>query len=312
MKLSTATASYIAHMQSMGMRFCTEASNLKSLCRALGDVPLEEIRPGRIEVYLAGKGPITATWERKYSTLKGFYRFALARGYVNCVPLPPAVPRPLRTFVPYIYTRQELRYLLDAVGPNDNPRRGVDPDTYRTLLLLLYGAALRISEALALTMVDVDICAGVIHVRDTKFYKSRLVPIGTDLTRILNRHVQKRRREHARHDSPFFCSRHGGAVKRQTAEITFKRLRRRAGILRGDGCTRQQPRLHDLRHSAAVHRLVSWYCSGADVQRLLPQLSTYLGHGSIAATQRYLTLTPELLRAACIRFERYAMGGYDE
>ena len=101
MKLSTATASYIAHMQSMGMRFCTEASNLKSLCRALGDVTLEEIRPDPIEVYLAGKGPITATWERKYSTLKGFYRFAVARGYVNCVPLPPAVPRPPRTFVPY-------------------------------------------------------------------------------------------------------------------------------------------------------------------------------------------------------------------
>jgi hypothetical protein len=68
----------------MGMRFCTEASNLKSLCRALGDVTLEEIRPDHMEVYLAGKGPITATWERKYSTLKGFYRFAVARGYVNC------------------------------------------------------------------------------------------------------------------------------------------------------------------------------------------------------------------------------------
>jgi integrase/recombinase XerD len=65
--------------------------------------------------------------------------------------------------VPYIYTRQELRYLLDAIGPNDNPRRSIDPDTYRTLLLLLYGAALRISEALALTMADVDICAGVVH-----------------------------------------------------------------------------------------------------------------------------------------------------
>ena len=89
-----------------------EAHDLKSLCRALGDVALEEIRPDHIEVYLAGKGPITATWERKYSTLKGFYRFAVARGYANCVPLPPAVPRPRRTFVPY--TRHQSVIIITA------------------------------------------------------------------------------------------------------------------------------------------------------------------------------------------------------
>ena len=97
-------------------RFCAsqgaEASNLKSLCRPLGDVTLEEIRPDHIEVYLAGKEPITATWERKYSTLKGFYRFAVARGYVNCAPLPPAVPRPPRTFVPY--TRHQSVIIITA------------------------------------------------------------------------------------------------------------------------------------------------------------------------------------------------------
>jgi integrase len=85
-------------------------------------------------------------------------------------------------------------------------------------------------------------------------------------------------------------------------------LRRRAGVLRVNSRIRQQPRLHDLRHAHAVHRLVSWYRTGADVQRLLPQLSTYLGHGSVVATQRYLTLTVELLEEASARFERYAMG----
>jgi integrase/recombinase XerD len=197
--------------------------------------------------------------------------------------------------------------LVDAVVANDHPCSSIDPDTYRTLLLVLYGAALRISEALALTLADVDLSAGILQIRETKFYKTRLVPIGVDLTQILDRYVQKRRREHAKLDSPLFHARRGGAVTRQAAEITFKRLRRRASVLRNDGCIRHQPRLHDLRHSFAVHRLVSWYRSGADVQCLLPQLSTYLGHGSIAATQRYLTLTPELLREASVRFERYAL-----
>jgi site-specific recombinase XerD len=82
-------------------------------------------------------------------------------------------------------------------------------------------------------------------------------------------------------------------------------------VLRHDG-GRYQPRLHDLRHAAAVHRLVAWYRQGANVQRLLPQLATYLGHVHIAATQRYLTLTAELLREASQRFEHYAQGGQHE
>jgi len=82
----------------------------------------------------------------------------------------------------------------------------------------------------------------------------------------------------------------------------------RAGVWRCDG-SRYQPRLHDLRHAAAVHRLVSWYREGADVNRLLPQLATYLGHVHISGTQRYLTMTPELLHEASIRFEAYAQGG---
>jgi len=88
-------------------------------------------------------------------------------------------------------------------------------------------------------------------------------------------------------------------------------LRRHARVQRHDGgCF--QPRLHDMRHSFAVHRLISWYRQGADVQRLLPQLATYLGHVHIAATQRYLTMTPELLREASQRFERYAWEGAHE
>jgi integrase/recombinase XerD len=89
--------------------------------------------------------------------------------------------------------------------------------------------------------------------------------------------------------------------------MAFCRVRIRANVMCETVRARHQPRLHDLRHSFVVHRLISWYRDGADVQRLLPKLATYLGHVHISGTQRYLTLTPELLREACVRFERYAM-----
>ena len=305
MKLADAAADYITHKQSMGMRFRTEARTLRSFCRAVGDVTMQEVGADSVSAFLVGNGPITRFWERKHSVLHGFYKFAVARHYVDHSPVPRIRPRPHQVFVPYIYTRDELRRLLDAVIANDNPRSLIDPETYQVLMLLLYGAGLRISEALRLTVADVDLTAGILVIRESKFYKTRLVPIGDDLGRILIRYAAAHRRHDA--ESPFLLSRRGDAVTRQNAESTFCRLRVRAGIVRDDGNPRHQPRLHDLRHSMAVHRLVSWYREGADVQRLLPQLATYLGHVHIAGTQRYLTLTPELLREASVRFERYAL-----
>ena len=104
----------------------------------------------------------------------------------------------------------------------------------------------------------------------------------------------------------------GARVRRQTAETCFRRVREQAGIRRADGAS-YQPRLHDLRHTFAVHRLTSWYRQGADVQKLLPQLSVYLGHAHLVSTQVYLSMTPELLAEASGRFERYAgkEGGRD-
>jgi site-specific recombinase XerD len=180
------------------------------------------------------------------------------------------------------------------------------------LILLLYGAALRISEALSLTLADVDLPASLLTIRESKFYKTRLVPMSLDLTSALAAYVAQRAKEHSTElDAALFLTRTSTPVTRHIAEHIFSRLRVRAAVLRHDG-GRYQPRLHDLRHAAAVHRVVSWYRQGADVQRLLPQLATYLGHVHIAATQRYLTLTPELLHEASQRFEHYARGGQHE
>lgn len=310
MKLSQVIAQYIELKQSMGMRFRTEQVILRAFSKAMGDITLEAVEADRVFVYIAGTGPVTRFWHRKQEALRGFYRFAVGRGYVATAPLPTFLPKPPKSFVPYVYSPEELQRLLDATPSQENPRRGLQAHTLRTLLLLLYGAGLRLSEALHFTMADVDIENSLLVIRETKFYKTRLVPIGPNLTAALSAYSVKRQ-ELKHFQSPsalFFITRTGNPVTCQMAELAFVRLRDSAGVHRHDG-SRYQPRLHDLRHAFAVHRLISWYRQGADVQRLLPQLSTYLGHIHIAATQRYLTMTTELLEEASLRFERYAMGG---
>lgn len=307
MKLHSVVAQYVEYKQSMGMRFRTEASVLKSFSRTMGDASVAQLDPEAVQTFLAGNGPVTRFWHRKYEVLLGFFRFACARQYVSASPLPKTVPKPVRQFVPYIFSREELQRLLAAAEPLDHARTKIQSHTCRALLLLLYGAGLRISEAISLTLADVSISSRILTIRDSKFYKNRLVPIGPDLAGAVAVYAARRFRDHpAQPDAPFFVSRTGAPLTRSAAENTFRRLRLSAGVMRHDEA-RYQPRLHDLRHSFAVHRLVSWYREGADVQRLLPQLATYLGHVHIAATQRYLTMTPELLREASKRFERYAL-----
>ena len=311
MKLTVLTAQYVRYKQGMGMRFHTEARTLRSFCRTMGDIAVTEIAADRVHAYIAGSGPVTRFWHRKYEVLRGFYRYAFARGYVDSSPLPKIVPKPPE-FVPYIFSHEELQRLLDASACCESSRCKLHPHTCRMLILLLYGAALRVSEALSLTLADVDLSAGILTIRESKFYKTRLVPMSPALTSAVSSYVAQRANEHpTKPDAPLFLTRKGTPLVRCTVENVFRRLRVKAGVLRHDG-SRYQPRLHDLRHAAAVHRLVSWYRQGADVQRLLPQLSTYLGHVHIAATQRYLTLTPELLHEASQRFEQYARGGQHE
>ena len=307
MKLAHAVHNYITLKQSQGCRFHTEAAILKAFCSALGEVAIVDVEPHRVASYLAGSGPVTRYWHRKYEALSGFYRFALGRGYVLHSPLPTTVPKRPQPFRPYIYSQEELRDILKATGEYETPRTALEEATLRTLLLLLYGAGLRIGEALALTRADVEIDTALLTIHEGKFYKTRLVPIGPRLTAVLRTYADNRY-QHGHSNDPgatFFVTRTGTAVTRGLAERAFVRLRDIAGITREDGA-RYQPRLHDLRHSMAVHRLVAWYREDADVQRLLPQLATYLGHVDVAATQRYLTMTPDLLREASQCFERYA------
>jgi len=148
MNLAQVVHDYVALKQSMGSRFRTEATILKAFCKAVGDVAIIDVEPQQVESYLAGAGPVTRHWHRKCEALSGFYRFALGRGYVTLSPLPKTVPKRPQPFRPYIFPEEELRRLFKAAGELDTPRMALQGATLRPLLLLLYGAGLRISEAL--------------------------------------------------------------------------------------------------------------------------------------------------------------------
>jgi integrase/recombinase XerD len=308
MRLSAVVALYLSYKRALGYRFRTEEAVLRAFCKAVGDKPITIIEPGPVLAFLNGNGPVTEYWAKKYRVLSGFYRFALARGLADQLPLPSAIPKPTApALVPYIYSHEELKRLLHAVPAACSGRVPIEANVFRTLLLLLYGAGLRIGEALALRLSDVELGEACLRIRETKFFKSRLVPLGTDLTGVLTEYLVKRNASYpSAEQAPFFCFRDGSPLSPSAARSAFRRLRAHAGVLR-EGGPRRQPRLHDLRHAAAVHRLIAWYRCGADVQTLLPKLATYLGHVDLAATQRYLTLTPELLQQASRRFEHYAM-----
>ena len=316
MSLQEAIDRYIEWQRSHGAKFETSAGTLLRFGKGIGgEIACDAVTPSQVLAYLAGNGPLTRYRENKYGALAGFYRYAISRGYASSspLPLPDNEPKPPRSRPPYIYSHEELRRLFGAIEESQPYAVQLDRPTLRTLLLLLYGAALRGGEARALTGDDVDLSAAVLTVRNAKFYKSRLVPVSSQLTQQLRSYAELRAKRPLPQGraSTFLANRDGTPLHKDTVYNAFVRLLRHAGIESTDD-SRQAPRLHSLRHSFAVHRLTDWYRQGADVQRLLPVLSTYLGHARLRHTQVYLSMTPELLHQAALRFEHYTGGDNDE
>lgn len=306
MKLIDLINFYITFKQSLGMRFRTERYLLLSFGNAIGDVDISDVSAEQVLRYFENSGP-SKSWHTKFYTLNVFFRFAISRGYLSKSPLPISVPKRVDNFMPYIYSSKEVRLLL-AGTPEvcAHPRCTLDADTLRILILLLWGTGLRLSEALNLTLSDVEFASDLITVKDTKFFKTRLVPIDPKLSKALSQYLRSRTQA-VSETSRFFSTKRGKSLTVDLVDRYFRTLCRQQGVERRNAPARSQPRLHDLRHTFAVSRVVFWYETGANVQSLLPHLSTYLGHRYLEHTQRYLTVTSEVLRQACNRFERYAL-----
>jgi integrase len=301
MNLQSLIDQFIKYRQSLGEQWLPHCK-VRGFGRFVGpDADVAEVTSEQVNSFLAGAGRITLNWHVKLSELRTFYQYAVSRGYVDKAPLPAIVPKRPPAFVPYVYSHDELARLLQAAKSFERPSLG--PGTLHVILLLLYATGLRVGELLRLDRADVDLSECLLTVRQSKFGKTRLVPFAPQLQKVLIEH-------HNRHSAsgegvPFIAMRSGGRLKADTLHHSYRALCAQIGISRADG-GRYQPRIHDFRHTFAVHRLTSWYRQGADVQKLLPLLSVYLGHVHIRATQVYLSMTPELLEEAGNRFESYA------
>ncbi len=207
-----------------------------------------------------------------------------------------------RRVAPHIYSEREVSDMLDATR-DLGPEGGLRPATMRCLIGLLASTGLRISEALALSQDDVDLEHSLLRVCQTKFRKSRYVPVHPTTRDALAdyAHLRDRRVPLAR-DAAFLLFDNGRAVNGAQARHAFSLIR--SGLGWDKPLHGRRPRLYDLRHTFACRRLQAWYQEGRDVNCLIPFLATYLGHARVTDTYWYLTGTIELLSIAAERFER--------
>jgi integrase len=213
-----------------------------------------------------------------------------------------------RRTTPYIYSSAEVAALM-AAAQQLTPAGGLRPHTYATLIGLLACAGLRISEALRLRRSDVDCERGVLTIWETKFGKSRIVPLHPTASHALSVYARERDRRIAHAQSEhFFVSAGGERLPYSTVRRVFRTL---CVGLRINGLARQ-PRLHDLRHSFACRRVEQWYDAGIHLPHAVSALSVYLGHAKVSDTYWYLTATPDLMARAAARFESFTQSAEGE
>jgi integrase len=242
--------------------------------------------------------------ERRLWAVRQFARHRAA--FDSSTEVPPAglLGRIPRRKQPHIYSDAEISALLRECR-RLSPRGGLRPTTYVTFFSLLASTGLRLSEARRLERRDVDLSHGLLTIRMSKFRKSRLVPLHPTSVQALTGYAARR---DAFPDVPrsefFFRTDRAPALKRAAIEKTFSRVRNRLGWT-AHGRARR-PRIHDLRHTFAVRRLLRWYAEGAEVDRKILALATCLGHAKVTDTYWYLSAVPELMAFTSQRFEQFA------
>ena len=207
--------------------------------------------------------------------------------------------------MPHIYSRDEVRRIMTAAPAAVHSADPLRPVVFATLVGFLYATGLRVGEAVKLNLTDVDLARRLVLIRQAKFKKTRYVPLSPCTAQHLRLYLTKRRAAGFSQDpgSPFFPSASGGRYHVPTFTTTFLQVLRRLG-LRGPAGQRG-PRIHDLRHSFAVSRLLAWHKSGDNLFAKLPTLSTYLGHSTVTGTEVYLHATAELMESAGQRFREH-------
>jgi len=293
--LSEGIELYLRYKRKTGVRGDDSMQVFRTFLRAVGDLPLERIRTEHVQNFLDSSDASATTWRIKHSKLRRFFEHWSWRGEMPPLIYPAAKPAVRQTFIPYIYTQSQIRRLLAATKSSHSSRNcKVDAATFRMFILTLYATGAKYSEILNIRREDIAFRRSRLTLRGTGRRPARCIPIGTDLKRELQVYLNSTHRRPHRGES-IFVSKSGEPLNRLYFSLGFMRVRQVAGIKREEG-SRYDARLHDLRFTFAVHRITSWIKSGADLNRLLPALSTYMGNESLAAANNYLSLTPERFR----------------
>lgn len=248
------------------------------------------------------------TWARRLQTLRPFMKYRAQFDPGTEIPPSGLFGPAHRRLVPHIYTDAEVTALVNAAAQLP-PVTGLRlrARTYATLFGLLASTGLRISEALALTPADVDLPGALLTVRNTKFRKSRIVPLHPTTVAALQRYVNARRRRVSdRRIATFLVSDQGTALGDRMVHHTFATLRARLEWIGRGGYA--LPRIHDLRHTFLCRALVRSY-QQQEVDHVIDVLSTYVGHARVSDTYWYITAVPELLALAAERFAPHGEGG---
>jgi integrase len=240
----------------------------------------------------------------RFGAVRGFAAYHSSIDPRTEVPPADLIPRTPGRNRFYLYSDEEVQRLLAETLKHRVGATSISRWVRYTLYGLLSVTGLRIGEALRLNLADVDLQQGILTIRDSKFGKSRLVPVHPS-TRIALGNYLRRRNDYfdGRNIEPFFVSRHGTRMRYNDAWKSLVRMSRKIG-LRGPS-DRRGPCLHDFRHRAAVQAMLRCYRSGADPERRLPALSTYLGHSDLKYTYWYLHQNPALMKQAVGRLEHY-------
>lgn len=291
--------SYVALQRSLGYAFRQQAATLGAFLRHVETNRLEGPLTQQMALDFVRSGPATANCRAvRYAVLRRFAEYLAVYDSRTQSLDPRALPRSRAVPPPRILSDQELKSLLSAID-RLSPRHPQRRRTLATLVGLLASTGLRSGEALRLDRADVDLTESVLHVRNTKFRKDRVVPVHATTLAALRQYARHRDLAFPQPKSPaFFLSLRGNRLSGTALYVAWHEACALAGLNKN---TAKVLRLHDLRHRFAVARLVAWHRQKSDVQALLPLLATYLGHAHYSDTAYYVTGTADLLGLAAER-----------
>jgi integrase/recombinase XerD len=297
---AAAVTDYLQTRRAMGYKLAEEGRLLRQLVDYLDAVGADHLSIDHALSWATQPDNAASAWHAvRLGTVRSFARYLSALDPATEIPPIGLLPEPNHRVVPYIYSDDDIRRIIEEAG-----RLGPDhrADTYQTLIGLIAVTGTRVGEAVRLDNEDVDLDDGILTIRDTKFGKSRQAPLHPTTVDALRGYAARRdERRPSPKSTSFFTSSIGTRVLRDNVSTVFPRLVQAAGIVAGPG--RRRPRAHDLRHTFAVRCLIGWYRDGLDVHQRLPLLSTYLGHVDPANTYWYLSAVPELVELVAERLD---------